>query len=257
MIQNQHDISVTSVSVNDWADAQKYEKETWFINNKRNSFAKLVYKFFKALAKPKEFLRLLYFRDFYCGNDWNFWWLDQFESYQVLPKFLETSLEIGCGPYSNTRIISKLIKIKNIYCSDPLMDVYKTFKLTWVSEQARRGKIKTITGMGESVALPDKSVDLVICVNVLDHVQDASLCLSEVFRVLKPGGFFVFGQDLSDEKDLANLPISQGHPIRLSEQFLDSILENKYTPLLKKILSREQGRNPEGHCGTYILIGKK
>lgn len=47
-------------------------------------------------------------------------------------------------------------------------------------------------GTGEQIPLEDSSVNAVICVDVLEHVQDLDAVLGEVRRVLKPGGVFYF-----------------------------------------------------------------
>jgi 2-polyprenyl-6-hydroxyphenyl methylase/3-demethylubiquinone-9 3-methyltransferase len=44
----------------------------------------------------------------------------------------------------------------------------------------------------ESLPFPDGSFDLVTCCDVLEHVQDLNLVLSEIARVLKPGGIFIY-----------------------------------------------------------------
>lgn len=43
-----------------------------------------------------------------------------------------------------------------------------------------------------SIPLPDASVDVVIVSDVLEHLDDISGALREIFRVLKPSGVFVF-----------------------------------------------------------------
>jgi ubiquinone/menaquinone biosynthesis C-methylase UbiE len=45
-----------------------------------------------------------------------------------------------------------------------------------------------LEGAAESLAFPDESFDLVILDNVLEHVQDRERTLSEIHRVLRPGG---------------------------------------------------------------------
>lgn len=40
----------------------------------------------------------------------------------------------------------------------------------------------------EAVPLPGASVDLVLCIDVIEHVRDASRALAEIARVLRPGG---------------------------------------------------------------------
>lgn len=47
-------------------------------------------------------------------------------------------------------------------------------------------------GVGEQMPYADNTFDLVICVDVLEHVADVQQVLAEVFRILKPDGLFLF-----------------------------------------------------------------
>lgn len=47
-------------------------------------------------------------------------------------------------------------------------------------------------GRGESLPLDDGSVDVVVCVDVLEHIPAWPKVLREIHRVLKPGGVFLF-----------------------------------------------------------------
>lgn len=58
-------------------------------------------------------------------------------------------------------------------------------------------------GVGEALPYPDGSFDAVVCVDVFEHVQDLEQVLSEVSRVLKPGGLFLF--DTINRNPLARL----------------------------------------------------
>jgi 2-polyprenyl-6-hydroxyphenyl methylase/3-demethylubiquinone-9 3-methyltransferase len=47
-------------------------------------------------------------------------------------------------------------------------------------------------GVGEALPYSDTHFDAVVCVDVLEHVDDLDQVLAEVARVLRPGGLFLF-----------------------------------------------------------------
>lgn len=49
-----------------------------------------------------------------------------------------------------------------------------------------------VRGVGERLPFVDESLDLIVCLWVLEHLKDPAKTLREVRRVLKPGGHFVF-----------------------------------------------------------------
>lgn len=250
---------IMTVSEGRWADAQEFERNTWVVNNQRNSYLKLLLKFATVARRPKMLLNYLKHRDFFCGDDWNYWWLEQFENYRMLPRSVERALEIGCGPFTNIRLISRKCRIKEIYCCDPLIDIYTSFKMTWLSIMFAKNRVKVYDYKCEEMKFADNFFDLVICINVLDHVQNAEICLKEMLRVTQQNGFVVLGQDLSNEEDLSNIIVRDdvGHPIKIHHTTLDAFLDSACKSLLRKVLSREEGRNPPAHYGTYVYIGQK
>jgi SAM-dependent methyltransferase len=56
----------------------------------------------------------------------------------------------------------------------------------------RAAGMPVIRGVGERLPFVDGSFDLVVCVWVLEHLPDPAATLTEVRRVLAPGGHFVF-----------------------------------------------------------------
>jgi 2-polyprenyl-6-hydroxyphenyl methylase / 3-demethylubiquinone-9 3-methyltransferase len=56
----------------------------------------------------------------------------------------------------------------------------------------RRSPIRYELGRAEDIPLPDHSVDRVVCVDVLEHVDDLARTCREIRRVLKPGGVLLF-----------------------------------------------------------------
>jgi ubiquinone/menaquinone biosynthesis C-methylase UbiE len=112
----------------------------------------------------------------------------------------------------------------------------------------------------EDLPYRDNQMDLIICINVLDHVNDYDRCMQEIYRVLNTDGLLILGQDLSNQEDQELCPESYtdiGHPIKLDHVIIEKSLEGKYSHLFKKILSREEGRNPGAHYGTFLGILQK
>lgn len=48
---------------------------------------------------------------------------------------------------------------------------------------------KPVCGIGENLPYPDCYFDLIVCHTVIEHVQDVEQVISEMARVLKPGGY--------------------------------------------------------------------
>ena len=65
--------------------------------------------------------------------------------------------------------------------------------------------IRYVQGEGEDIPLSDGCMDIVVCVDVLEHVADVDRVLGEIARVLKPGGMFLF--DTINRSWLARLVI--------------------------------------------------
>lgn len=46
-----------------------------------------------------------------------------------------------------------------------------------------------IVGDVHSLPMPDNSIDAIICIAVLEHVEEPQKAMKEIYRVLKPGGY--------------------------------------------------------------------
>ena len=90
-------------------------------------------------------------------------------------------LDVGCGPFG---LIHYADYASERICIDPLLPQYRQ-KL---SGGSLSGPQLSICAMGESLPLADRSVDIAICHNALDHMLDPGAALDEIARVLRPGG---------------------------------------------------------------------
>lgn len=103
--------------------------------------------------------------------------------------------------------------------------------------------IRYDVGVGETLPYANESFDAVVCVDVLEHVNDLPQVLAEVTRVLKPGGWFFF--------DTINRnPIARFVTITMAEGILGLLPRGTHDPdmFIKPSELREalirQGLNP-------------
>jgi len=78
-------------------------------------------------------------------------------------------------------------------------------------------------GVGEALPYDAARLDAVVCVDVLEHVADLHMVLSEVTRVLRPGGLFLF--DTINRNPLARLAT-----ITMAEDVLRLLLRGTHDP---------------------------
>lgn len=215
-------------------------------------------------------------------DDWNQWWYEKFNRYSILNKrYFENILEVGCGPHTNIRYILPGIKHNKIWLEDPLIQYYITYNLNksnsfvkYLKTKFKKGKINYLlkifsdlnvkvdlsSSKLEDLPYKDHQMDIIVCINVLDHVNDYDQCMNEIFRVLKIEGVLILGQDLSNQEDQMQCHESYadiGHPIKIDHHLIEQTLSGKYQKLFEKILSRHEGRNPKAHYGTYLGILQK
>lgn len=245
--------NIESVSEDRWKEAQKWEQHYWVsAQNQRARFGKNWIWRLMHLAGlvPK-----------YRGEDWNKWWMDRFDGYRFVPERVHNAIEVGCGPYSNVRLMLGRTRFDHLVLSDPLIRTYVGFKLTFVADMYRSLACTIDDHPLEELPFASDYFDLAVKINVLDHVRDARACMDTLVRIVKPGGILIIGQDLTDEADLEflkNDPGSDGHPIKLRHEWFDEWLgPHRFEPIISKVLSRQEGRAPAAHYGTLIFAGRK
>jgi SAM-dependent methyltransferase len=242
-------MSEKNVAPDRWKQAQEWELSLWNRTELKRGWRKYVWPLVRPLYKlsgsPEG-----------SRDDFNNWWAEYFENYLFLPEDISNYIELGCGPYTNTRIILNKRNARYIVCSDPLIRHYLEYKGTWLTKKYKERAISIDDHPIEECPYATGYFDVVVMINVLDHVMNAELCLMNAVRITKSGGYFILGQDLSNEDDLAKFPHDIGHPIRLSHEDIRPYL-SKFAHIHYKVLPREKGRNPEAHYATLLFAGMK
>lgn len=96
-------------------------------------------------------------------------------------------LEVGCGGGILTEEIAKMgFNTTGIDPSEQSLNI--------AIKHAKENnlKIKYEKGVGEDLQFQNNSFDVVFCCDVLEHVRDLPKVISEISRVLKNGGIFIY-----------------------------------------------------------------
>lgn len=107
------------------------------------------------------------------------------------------ALDIGCGPRGSLEWASTAAERVGL---DPLANHYRTLG-------AKRHSMTYISGRAESIPFGDDHFDVVCSFNSLDHVDDLDQAISEIGRVVKPGGLFLLLTDVNHSPTITE-PIS-------------------------------------------------
>jgi SAM-dependent methyltransferase len=93
-----------------------------------------------------------------------------------------SAVDVGCGIGANLPVLQELAAA--VVGVDPNPDAVR-----WSA--GRRGGSKIVLGSAAALDLADASADLVVCLDVLEHIEDDRAALREIRRILVPGGLLM------------------------------------------------------------------
>lgn len=200
---------ILSVPAERWKQAQQYERDTWMQYNLGSI------------------------------DDRNGEHADKFNGYAALPEDLGDVIELGCGAFTNLRLILPNRIASSVTLLDPLLDDYKQHPNCHYKDDTLVGyMVKTVSKPIEGYSTKQK-YDTIVMINVLTHCQDAHKIMHWVDTHLRSGGYFVFGEYAStmNGNDLYDV----GHPLRFTETQLNDWI-SAYTEVYRN--------------GTYVIVRK-
>lgn len=108
----------------------------------------------------------------------------------LIPTACGIALELGCGTGIFLEKLS--YQFNKIYGIDVSWEMLKKIR---IDNEAYKG---STTGDGMKMPFADESFDTVVCRGVLHHLPDLYNALTEVKRVLKKDGIFIFSEPSND-----------------------------------------------------------
>lgn len=175
-------------------------------------------------------------------------------------------VEVGAGPWTQSLwmmrkrnfTVDKYVLLEPgafQYATGTASCIYKSGQLPGFD-----GKTVVINAGGEHLDLMHGSVDTLLIINVLEHVQNAISILRNVYNALKPGGLLIFNDRWWD---MLGTPSSQMnvdttyHPVRIKQVVFDHFLSG-FEKMYERRNEEVRSFHMDGRSltGTYF-IGRK
>lgn len=145
-----------------------------------------------------------------------------------------------------------------------------TCAIEWAQAHFSKPNLTYTLGDAMSLDYPENAFDTVLCAHVYEHVPNAATMFSEIFRVLKPGGFCYFSGNskLMWNEPHYNLPLLSLLPRSIANIYLRATKRGTHYhemhmwPHEIKKLCRNFSRtnyskkiiaNPADYCAGYML----
>ena len=169
---------------------------------------------------------------------------------RVLTRGIEggTALDVGTGPGVFPIFLSKALpglRFKGIDLSGVMIEIARKN----AAEEGLGERIDFEVGSAYALPCEDHSVDLLLCINTLHHLDRPAVFFDEVVRSLKEGGAFVmvdFHRDTSPAFvwtfNLLWKVFFSGHP-QAKEGFLESVRSSYTLEECRRYLERSKLRN--------------
>lgn len=205
-------------------------------------------------------------------EDRNFHHEIRFDNYKCLSGFkFSKAIELGCGPFTNLRIIGRKVEIEKCTLLDPLINDYLSHpNCTYVNNKlllAKHLSEKTLINMAlgkyitklyniarkyinpsidvdKLIACPveqmptDQKYDLVCIINVLEHCYDVNLVFENIMKIMNKEAIFIFHDRYyshNEVKDSLQLQYDAAHPLKVERKLVDAFLEAHFNTLFKNI----------------------
>lgn len=141
---------------------------------------------------------------------------------RLLGSLSGTVLEIGPGTGANFEFYPPGIRWIGVEPSLAMQDYLRR------AATAHKIEAEIITGVAEHLDTPDASVDAVVCTLVLCSVDDPNRVMSEILRVLRPGGQFVFLEHVAAPENTRRR-VWQNRLLPLQKRLADGCHTNRET----------------------------
>lgn len=154
------------------------------------------------------------------ATNYNQWTFDLFKSY-----IRGDVLEVGCGVGSFTKLITEQSQFDSLYCIDISKPAIDYIRQKEFIKDIRFECIDLINVEGE--------FDFIVCMNVMEHVEDDRLFFAKILSLLKPQGI-LFLLVPSHKFLYSNFDKAAGHFKRYTKEMMNQFELPRDVTLLKQ-----------------------
>lgn len=211
-----------------------------------------------------------------AADDRNYRHKADFDDYQTLSGMtFDHAIELGCGPFTNLRLIAQVCTIKRCTLLDPLIMTYLGHKHCSYNKRMLRCESvlsrllsapKPLRGIRrivrylaplllvkqipvhELIASPIEempvraSYDLIVIINVIEHCYDIDLVFDRIINMAAPDAVLVFHDKYYEHETVSQLVkghyYEAGHPLMVDRSVIDGFLENHFEPLFRRTVQK-------------------
>lgn len=155
--------------------------------------------------------------------------------------FRGTGVDLGSGVGCISSTIALRDSVKKIYSLElveSVVSLCQPIVINKILKPAQRNKVVSVIGDFDNLALKDNSLNFAVSWFSMHHSVNPIKTFKEVYRVLKPGGRFIF-MDKIHNNNTPDKEIERMLNIVYSEEFL----KNNFRPPGIKLTRRENGEH--------------
>jgi SAM-dependent methyltransferase len=214
-----------------------------------------------------------------------------FNNYEnIKNEVFDNVLEIGCGPFTNLRIIAKFCKIKECSLLDPLVFDYlehpfSSYNKDYLFSESfpLLGKIVSkifpnyykfyLKNLSQKIIINEllnipveklpltKKYDLVTMINVIEHCYDIQKIFQNILEITKKGSYFIFSDKLYNHTQISKeikIGYDAAHPLKVDKQVVETFLYDNFEITHNKIQNNTMNMDGETFLWDDIyFIGKR
>lgn len=213
------------------------------------------------------------------SDDRNIQHMADFDGYRSLRgKRFEHAIELGCGPFTNLRLIGQVCQINECDLLDPLVESYlehpnctynrhelscenRVLSSFWSLLKPPLGIRRIINKMmsdlrtakhipvGNLLASPIEEMpthsryDLVVIINVIEHCFDIDLVFQNITKIAAPNAILVFHDKYYSHENVSELTAGHyyeaGHPLMVDRHIVDGFLAKHCIPLYSMVIQKK------------------